>query len=81
MPVYSSSVLVVMVVVTLAVSVCWTQVAVVVTVRHALQDTRPVERLISINNANRNFFFILSVFINLTLDGRESVSGDEDTSG
>ena len=80
MPWYSSTVLVEMVVVTLVVSFCCTQVAVVVTVRQALQDTRAVERL-SINNANRKIFFIFSVFIDLTLDGRECVGGDEYASG
>ena len=61
-PWYSSTVLVEMVVVVLAESADWTQVAVVEIVRQALQEVAQNMTLSRINNADRNFLILYVVF-------------------
>ena len=62
-PTYSSTVLVEMVVVVLVESADWMQVAVVVTVRQALQDVTPMVRAIRRNAMMIKFFMIQTLLI------------------
>ena len=62
-PWYSSTVLVEMVVVVLRESADWMQVAVVVTVRQALQDVTPMVRAIRRNAMMIKFFMIQTLLI------------------
>ena len=68
-PWYSSTVLVEMVVVVLRESADWMQVAVVVTVRQALQDVTPMVRAIR-RNAMMIKFFMIQTLLLLTIYGR-----------
>ena len=68
-PVYSSTVLVEIVVVVLRESADWMQVAVVVTVRQALQDVTPMVRAIR-RNAMMIKFFMIQTLLLLTIYGR-----------
>ena len=68
-PTYSSTVLVEMVVVVLRESADWMQVAVVVTVRQALQDVTPMVRAIR-RNAMMIKFFMIQTLLLLTIYGR-----------
>ena len=63
-------VLVEMVVVVLRESADWMQVAVVVTVRHALQDVTPMVRAIRRNAMMIKFFFMIQTLLLLTIYGR-----------
>ena len=69
-PTYSSTVLVEMVVVVLVESEDWMQVAVVVTVRQALQDVTPMVRAIRRNAMMIKFFFMIQTLLLLTIYGR-----------
>ena len=69
-PTYSSVVLVEMVVVVLRESADWMQVAVVVTVRQALQDVTPMVRAIRRNAMMIKFFFMIQTLLLLTIYGR-----------
>ena len=68
-PTYSSTVLVEMVVVVLRESADWMQVAVVVTVRQALQDVTPMVTAIR-RNAMMIKFFMIQTLLLLTIYGR-----------
>ena len=69
-PTYSSTVLVEIVVEVLVLSAEWMQVAVVVTVRQALQDVTPMVRAIRRNAMMIKFFFMIQTLLLLTIYGR-----------